>query len=98
MRFPFGIDRCAVVSLLTGCVAPRPNPMTLITRRCCRARRCLAAANNGSIYQAGFEQNLYSDRKAYRVGDIITITLSEKMAASKTASSESARPAKPALA
>ena len=33
-----------------------------------------AAQNNGAIYQAGFEQNLYDDRKAFRVGDIITIT------------------------
>ena len=47
-----------------------------------------AAANNGSIYQAGFEQNLYSDRKAFRVGDIITITLNEKTQASKNANSQ----------
>jgi len=47
-----------------------------------------AAANNGSIYQAGFEQNLYSDRKAFRVGDIITITLNERTQACKNANSQ----------
>jgi len=47
-----------------------------------------AAATNGSIYQPGFEQNLYSDRKAFRVGDIITITLQERTQASKNASSD----------
>ena len=46
-----------------------------------------SASNNGSIYQAGFEQNLYSDRKAFRVGDIITITLNERTNASKGANS-----------
>ena len=30
--------------------------------------------NNGAIYQPGFEMSLYNDRKAHRVGDIITIT------------------------
>ncbi|WP_414477751.1 flagellar basal body L-ring protein FlgH [Pseudomonas aeruginosa] len=38
--------------------------------------------------QAGFEQNLYDDRKAFRVGDIITITLNEKTQASKKANSD----------
>ena len=47
-----------------------------------------AAQNNGAIYQAGFEQNLYDDRKAFRVGDIITITLNEKTQASKKANSD----------
>lgn len=46
------------------------------------------ALNNGAIYQAGFNQNLFDDRKAHRVGDIITITLQERMAASKSADNE----------
>ncbi|MEH6564875.1 MAG: flagellar basal body L-ring protein FlgH [Halopseudomonas sp.] len=44
--------------------------------------------NNGAIYQPGFEMSLYNDRKAHRVGDIITITLSERTAAQKTAENE----------
>lgn len=44
--------------------------------------------NNGAIYQAGFETTLYDDRKANRVGDIITITLQERTAARKSADNE----------
>ena len=44
--------------------------------------------NNGAIYQPGFEMSLYNDRKAHRVGDIITITLSESTAAQKKAENE----------
>lgn len=47
-----------------------------------------AAQNNGAIYQASFESNYFTDRKAFRVGDIITITLNERTQASKNASSQ----------
>ncbi|MEB0078674.1 flagellar basal body L-ring protein FlgH [Pseudomonas sp. CCI3.2] len=76
---------CAI-ALLAGCVAPVAKPNDPFYAPVLARTPLPSAANNGSIYQAGFEQNLYDDRKAYRVGDIITITLSEKMAASKAAS------------
>lgn len=41
----------------------------------------------GAIYQPSFESNYFTDRKAFRVGDIITINLNERMQASKNASS-----------
>lgn len=44
--------------------------------------------NNGAIYQAGFETNLFEDRKAHRVGDVITVVLTERMAAQKKAENE----------
>ena len=44
--------------------------------------------NNGAIYQAGFETNLFEDRKAHRVGDVITVILTERMAAQKKAENE----------
>src|SRR5690554_6433484 len=44
--------------------------------------------NNGAIYQAGFETNLYEDRKANRIGDVITVVLTERMAAQKKAENE----------
>ena len=44
--------------------------------------------NNGAIYQAGFETNLYEDRKANRVGDVITVVLTERMSAQKNAENE----------
>ena len=66
------------VAVLAGCVAPPPKPNDPYYAPVLPRTPLPAAANNGSIYQAGFEQNLYSDRKAFRVGDIITITLNEK--------------------
>lgn len=73
--------------LLAGCMAPPAKPNDPYYAPVLPRTPLPAAANNGSIYQAGFDQNLYSDRKAFRVGDIITITLNEKMAASKSANS-----------
>jgi len=42
----------------------------------------------GAIWQDGFASNLYSDRKAFRVGDLITVNLMEKTQASKRAGSQ----------
>ena len=76
------------IAVLAGCVAPTPKPNDPYYAPVLPRTPLPAAANNGSIYQAGFEQNLYSDRKAFRVGDIITITLNEKTQASKNANSQ----------
>ncbi|KOY01451.1 flagellar basal body L-ring protein FlgH [Pseudomonas nunensis] len=76
------------VVALAGCVAPTPKPNDPYYAPVLPRTPLPAAANNGSIYQAGFEQNLYSDRKAFRVGDIITITLNERTQASKGANSQ----------
>ena len=76
------------VVLLAGCVAPQARPNDPYYAPVLPRTPLPAAANNGSIYQAGFEQNLYGDRKAFRVGDIITITLNERTSASKNANSQ----------
>jgi len=73
---------------LSGCVTPPPKPDDPYYAPVLPRTPLPAAQTNGSIYQAGFETNLYDDRKAYRVGDIITITLNERTQASKNASSE----------
>ncbi|WP_249676940.1 flagellar basal body L-ring protein FlgH [Pseudomonas abieticivorans] len=75
-------------ALLSGCLGPVAKPNDPYYAPVLPRTPLPAAANNGSIYQAGFEQGLYSDRKAFRVGDIITITLNEKTSASKTANSK----------
>ncbi|HAW60812.1 MAG TPA: flagellar basal body L-ring protein FlgH [Pseudomonas sp.] len=72
---------------LGGCVAPAPKPNDPYYAPVLPRTPLPAAQNNGAIYQAGFENYLYDDRKAYRVGDIITITLAERTQASKNASS-----------
>ncbi len=73
--------------ILGGCVAPAPKPDDPYYSPVLPRTPLPTAQNNGTIYQAGFENSLYDDRKAYRVGDIITITLSEKTQASKKADS-----------
>src|SRR3546814_15715775 len=82
------------ITALAGCVAPTPKANDPYYAPVLPRTPLPAAANNGSIYQAGFEQNLYSDRKAFRVGDIITITLNERTTASKTANSQWAKNSK----
>lgn len=43
---------------------------------------------SGSLFQDSYAQNLYSDIKAHRVGDIITVELSESTSAKKSAKNE----------
>nr|MBH9370334.1 flagellar basal body L-ring protein FlgH [Pseudomonas aeruginosa] len=88
------MNRLMIVSLLGiatalgGCVSPPPKPNDPYYAPVLPRTPLPAAQHNGAIYQAGFEQNLYDDRKAFRVGDIITITLNEKTQASKKANSD----------
>lgn len=43
------------------------------------------AQNNGAIYQSGYDMRLFEDYAARRVGDILTIKLTEETAAKKKA-------------
>jgi flagellar L-ring protein precursor FlgH len=45
----------------------------------------MAQQGNGSIYQQGFDVRLFEDQLARRVGDILTVQLSEATSASKDA-------------
>lgn len=45
-------------------------------------------SNNGSLFAQGLTNGLYSDNKARRPGDIITVVLKENTQASKTAKTE----------
>ena len=78
-------------SLLVGCVAPAPKPNDPYYAPVLPRTPLPAAQNNGAIFQSGFGMDLYNDRKAFRVGDIITITLNEKTQASKNANSAMAK-------
>lgn len=55
-------------------ITPDPQPVKMIT--------------TGSLYNTSYANNLYSDIKAHRVGDIITVLLEEKTQASKSAKTE----------
>lgn len=41
--------------------------------------------SNGAIFQAGQVDNMFADARPYRVGDILTVILEERMQASKSA-------------
>ncbi|KAF1052607.1 MAG: Flagellar L-ring protein [Stenotrophomonas maltophilia] len=82
---------------LVGCVAPQAKPDDPYYAPVLPRTPVPAAQNNGSIYQAGFDNNFYGDRKAFRVGDIITITLEEKFQSSKKANSDISKDSKSAL-
>ncbi|KJY74604.1 flagellar basal body L-ring protein [Vibrio coralliilyticus] len=77
-----------VVILLTGCAGrqeftpPEPDeekyaPPTL--------DYSLPAAQNGSLYRHQYSMTLFQDRRAYRVGDMLTVVLSEETESSKKA-------------
>lgn len=44
-------------------------------------------ASNGSLYQQNYSMSLYGDRKAYRIGDVITILLTEETSSNKSTKS-----------
>lgn len=43
---------------------------------------------DGSLYQQQYSQQLFGDRKAYRVGDVITIVLQEQTSSTKSAKTD----------
>lgn len=47
--------------------------------------------NNGSIYQAGRAVRLFEDAKAFRIGDLLSITLAEATNASKSAATTTSK-------
>lgn len=49
------------------------------------------APTNGSIFQAGRSVRLFEDNKAFRVGDLLSITLSESTNASKSAATNTGK-------
>lgn len=75
-------------TLLAGCMAPLPKPDDPYYAPVLPRTPLPAAQNNGAIFQSGFETDLYTDRKAFRVGDVITINLAEKTQATKKADSD----------
>ena len=44
-------------------------------------------AANGSLYQQNYSMSLYGDRKAYRVGDVLTVMLTETTSSKKSTNS-----------
>lgn len=82
---------CTVVALLGGCVIAgdvRPYPAMAPIQPIMPPQ---AAPTAGAIYAAGPTLQLYSDRRARDVGDLLTITLLENTTATTSANTATAK-------
>lgn len=80
------------LSLLQACSSTRievqPDPMFApVDLKSARFQ----PVNNGSIFQKGRSVRLFEDTKAFRVGDLLSVTLSESTNASKSAATNTAK-------
>lgn len=75
-------------ALLGGCVSQAPRPDNPYYAPVPPAAMMPPKALNGAIYQAGYGLSLYEDAKARRIGDILTVVLTEKTQASKSADNQ----------
>ncbi len=73
------------VAALTGCVSKPPEPDNPYYAPIQPAQMQQPKAVDGAIYQAGAGMDLYGDGRAHRVGDILTIQLTESTQSSKSA-------------
>lgn len=77
-----------VVILLAGCAGrqeftpPEPDEEKYAPPK---LDYSLPAAQNGSLYRHQYSMTLFQDRRAYRVGDMLTVVLSEETESSKKA-------------
>jgi flagellar L-ring protein precursor FlgH len=83
----------ALLGLVVGCAAVQPTPPTAVhqpmTARPSEALR--ASVANGAIYRSGATRGLFEDRRASRVGDVITVNLVERTSAQKSANASTER-------
>ncbi|MFL0798695.1 MAG: flagellar basal body L-ring protein FlgH [Cellvibrionaceae bacterium] len=80
------------ISQLTACVmAPEPKPNDPHYAPVIPSVNPQVQSNNGSIYQAGQGLGLFTDQRAHRVGDIITVNLQERTSSSKSSSVSTAK-------
>ena len=79
--------------LLAGCAstAPRPMPDDPYYAPVLPEQRADKVVANGSLFQPQYADSLYSDIKARRLGDIITVSLQERTTASKSANTETTK-------
>jgi flagellar L-ring protein precursor FlgH len=75
----------AGATLLTGCVSkpPKPNEEAFIPPRAIPVK-IVEKNTYASIFNQSTIVDLYGDKRAHRVGDIITVRLDEKTASSKS--------------
>ena len=82
------IIKAAVYSLLalslTACIAADPKPDDpAYAPVMSNYQHAQVATTSGSLYQAGYRGSLFTDKRAARVGDVLTILLDERTSSSK---------------
>lgn len=74
-----------VALLLTGCFTnKKPMPDDPTYAPTIAAHMPISQRTEGSLYQDAYGLNLFDDRKAHFVGDVITVTLSERTVSRKS--------------
>jgi len=80
------------VVMLSACdTVPRRDPEFAAAYPAAHAEPQVFQATSGAIYQVGYDALLFGDMRARRVGDILTITLSESNTAAKSSDTTIAR-------
>lgn len=74
--------------MLVGCEHNQPRPNDPYFAPVTPASLKAPPMANGGIYQEGYSANLWEDKRARRVGDIITVLLEEKTVSSKNAQTD----------
>lgn len=92
MHLPKLILIIAVVGLVNACAATQivvqPDPQYApVDMKAVEFQ----PQTNGSIFQAGRSVRLFEDNKAFRIGDVLSVTLSESTNASKSAATNTAK-------
>ena len=78
-----------LVAVLAGCsITADPLPDDPEYAPIVTSSAVVPSPNRGGIYQPDFSVALFEDRRASRVGDILSIILSERTQSSKTADTE----------
>ena len=84
-----GATTVIALSLLQACtIGPEPIPDDPRYAPVIPASTEIPSPNLGGIYRPDFSVSLFEDRRATRVGDVISVILSERTQSSKTADTE----------
>jgi flagellar L-ring protein precursor FlgH len=85
----YGVTLACAVMHMTGCtITAVPQPDDPAYAPVLNSTTLAPIPNNGGIYQEHYSVSLFEDRRAMRIGDILTVTLSERTVSSKTAETE----------
>lgn len=89
-RILFPVAMAVTLAGLCGCAV---TPATIVHEpTSVRPQKTAPAAfGNGAIFQAAAYRPMFEDRRARLIGDILTITISEKTSAGKTAASSASK-------